>query len=149
MIDAVTNVQQVDVSTIKKGGGDAPLPPGSSASKSSKLSESVSAERVEEKNLPGEGAGQVKRDGGGPVKPEEVARFVEELNAKLHSLDRETRFQLDEKIDRSYVSVVNKDTKEVIREFPPEEIRVFMAKMKEFNETAGASVENLLIDMEV
>jgi flagellar protein FlaG len=149
MIDAVTSVQQVDVSTIKKGGSSPTLPPGSSALDSRELSGRNSTERVEENVMSGDNAGQVFEDEKKSGNTEDIEKFIEELNTKLHSLDRETRFQLDEKIDMTYVSVVNKDTKEVIKEFPPEEIRTFMAKMKEFNESTGTSVENLIIDMEV
>jgi flagellar protein FlaG len=150
MIDAVTNVQQVDVSTIKKGGSAPTLSPESSASKSSEISgRKVSTERVGENILSGINAGQSPGSSDKSGSTEEIKKFLDELNTKLHSLNKETRFQLDKKIDMTYVSVINKDTKEVIKEFPPEEIRAFMAKMREFNETTEASMDNLIVDMEV
>jgi len=73
------------------------------------------------------------------------------LNDKLTRMDREVQFKLDKKIDKSYISVIDKKSKEIIREFPPEEIRAFIARFDEINDKLSMSqdVKSLIINLEV
>ncbi len=81
----------------------------------------------------------------------ELKDKIGSLNDKLAKMDREILFKLDTKIDRHYISVVDKSSKEVIREFPPEEIRTFIARFDEFNERLSTStdVKSLIVNLEV
>jgi uncharacterized FlaG/YvyC family protein len=73
------------------------------------------------------------------------------LNEKLARLDREILFKIDKRINRNYISVIDKVSKDIIREFPPEEIRNFIARFDEINEKLSFStdVKSLIINLEV
>jgi uncharacterized FlaG/YvyC family protein len=53
--------------------------------------------------------------------------------------NRSLRFKLDERIGRNYISIIDKETEEIIKEYPPEEIRNFMAQVMKFEERMLAS----------
>lgn len=82
---------------------------------------------------------------------EQLKEAIDALNQKLGRLDREVLFKIDKRINKSYISVIDKETKEIIREFPPEEIRTFIARFDEFNEKLrmSADVKSLLVNLEV
>jgi flagellar protein FlaG len=82
---------------------------------------------------------------------EELQKTVEALNDKLNKLDREILFKVDKRINRNYISVIDKQSKEVIREFPPKDIRTFIARFDEFNQKLDSSsdVKSLIINLEV
>jgi flagellar protein FlaG len=78
--------------------------------------------------------------------------MIDRLNRKLNTMNREIQFRLDEKIGRNYISVIDRKTKEIIKEFPPEEIRNFIARSIEFSTRAGlddSALKELLISLEV
>jgi len=69
---------------------------------------------------------------------EQVAEFLSE-SARLFNVG--LKFNISEDVDRVIVSVVNKDTEEVIRQIPPEEIVDLAKRLNDmagvlFNETA-------------
>jgi uncharacterized FlaG/YvyC family protein len=74
---------------------------------------------------------------------------ISQLNSKLYRLNRELLFKVDKKINRNYISVVDKKTKEVIKEFPPKEIRNLMATLIEMEETMNPSesLNNILLNI--
>ena len=82
---------------------------------------------------------------------EQLKETIDALNQKLARLDREVLFKIDKRINKSYISVIDKESKDVIREFPPEEIRTFIARFDEINEklNLSADVKSLLINLEV
>ena len=59
-------------------------------------------------------------DFGGPKSRDEVQELVRELNTKAQNHNRTLRFSIDEKLGRSVISVVDRETDEVIRQIPPE-----------------------------
>ena len=92
--------------------------------------------------------GNMKSEGG---LEEELQQRIDSLNEKLSKLDREILFKMDKKINKNYISVVDKASKEVIREFPPKEIRTFIARFDEFNSQldSTADVKSLIVNLEV
>jgi uncharacterized FlaG/YvyC family protein len=76
---------------------------------------------------------------------------IQALNEKLGRLDREVLFKVDKRNDRNYISVIDKNSKEIIREFPPEEIRNFIVRFDDFNQQLdmSADVKSLIINLEV
>ena len=151
MIDGVS--VNSDNPVINKGSGNAPQPPSSP-----EINSSVSGQAAAEVDL----SSRVADDGN--KKSERVAKsqteeaeekqlkdIIGSLNDKLEQRSREVQFKLDKKIDRHYISVIDKQSKEVIREFPPEEIRTFIARFDEFNEKLNTSsdVKSLIINLEV
>lgn len=117
------------------------------------------------------GTGQVKKDAAVELAPEiqknlesenqnedegktvekELRETIERLNDKLGRLDREIVLKVDQRIGKNYVSVVDKQSQDVIREFPPKEIRSFIARFMEFNEklAANTDIRSLIINLEV
>jgi len=81
----------------------------------------------------------------------ELKETIERLNEKLGRLDREILLKVDKRIGKNYVSVIDKESKEVLREFPPKEIRSFIARFMEFNEklAANTDIRSLIINLEV
>ena len=85
-----------------------------------------------------------------PVKPEEeqkvlpreeIEQVAEFLNESSQLFNILLRFNISEDVDRVIVSVVNRDTDEVIRQIPPEEVVDLAKRLNEmagvlFNETA-------------
>ena len=82
---------------------------------------------------------------------DELTRTVDALNEKLSRLDREILFKVDKRIDRNYISVIDKESKEVLREFPPQDVRNFIARFEEFNAQldSSADVKSLIVNLEV
>jgi len=82
---------------------------------------------------------------------EDLKKTIDALNDKLTKLDREVLFKMDTRINKNYISVIDKQSKEVIREFPPKEIRTFIARFDEFNDmlTSSADVKSMIINLEV
>lgn len=82
---------------------------------------------------------------------EELRDTIDRLNLKLNKLDREILLKIDQRIGKNYVSVVEKDSQEVIREFPPKEVRSFIARFMEFNENLASETDlkSLIINLEV
>jgi len=81
----------------------------------------------------------------------QMQETIQSLNEKLGRLDREVLFKVDKRNDRNYISVIDKNSKEIIREFPPEEIRNFIARFDDFNKQLdmSADVKSLIINLEV
>lgn len=76
---------------------------------------------------------------------------VAALNEKLNRMDLDVLFKVDKRINKNYISVVEKNTKKVIREFPPEEIRSFIARFDEINERLSSSrdAKSMLVNLVV
>jgi flagellar protein FlaG len=150
MIDGVS--VNNDNLVINKGSG-APLPPSSP-----EINSSVSGQAAAELNLntrvaddSNKKSERVAKSQTEEAEEKQLKDVIQSLNDKLEQRSREIQFKLDKKIDRHYISVIDKQSKEVIREFPPEEIRTFIARFDEFNEKMNTSddVKSLIINLEV
>jgi flagellar protein FlaG len=168
MIDSVSYTGENLV--INKGEGSAPSPPPSSAKTSSSSDAAQPAVDVElsisqevaqhtQAGTVNDNARQLEQAINSEAEKspreqdleQELKEAIESLNDKLSRLDREILFKLDKRINRNYISVVDKQSKEIIREFPPEEIRTFIARFDEFNEKLNMStdIKSLIINLEV
>lgn len=155
MIDGVT--VNSDNLVINTGGGSVPSPPPSSLetnkSEAAQTAEKTSAKvdlRPEVATSQTEEA--VKEGSRSQEKLEdELKETIERLNDKLSRLDREILLKVDKRIGKNYVSVIDKESKEIIREFPPKEIRSFIARFMEFNENLASTTDlrSLIINLEV
>lgn len=92
-----------------------------------------------------------RKDSSEGMVEKELKETIERLNEKLGRLDREILLKVDKRIGKNYVSVVDKESQEVLREFPPREIRSFIARFMEFNEklAANTDIRSLIINLEV
>ncbi len=64
----------------------------------------------------------------------EVKSQIEELKLFNQSIDRSLQFKVDEELGVTIVRVVDKETDELIRQFPPEELINLSKRLKELNE---------------
>lgn len=71
-----------------------------------------------------------------PASNDNIRKAVEELNKKM--ANSEAIFGIHEKTKRLTIKIINKETKEVIREFPPEKTLDMIAKVWEL---AGVMVD--------
>ncbi|MCM1223584.1 MAG: flagellar protein FlaG, partial [Lachnospiraceae bacterium] len=62
---------------------------------------------------------------------EQLKKAVAEMNRKINNTDEEAVFGIHEKTNRITIKIVNKDTKEIIKEFPPEKTLDMIAKVWE------------------
>ncbi len=62
----------------------------------------------------------------------EVEKTVNALNDFLIPEQRNIKFEFHEKLERYYVTVVNSETKEIIREIPPRKLLDLYADMADF-----------------
>jgi flagellar protein FlaG len=160
MIDGVAiNSDNLMVNT---GGGSVPSPPPSSsessgANKRGSTGQVDSAAKLDGQLKP-EGANEAatveqaaKAEGSADDLDNELRDTIERLNDKLARLDREILLKVDERIGKNYVSVIDKGSQEVIREFPPKEIRSFIARFMEFNEklASDTDIRSLIVNLEV
>ena len=63
-----------------------------------------------------------------------VNRIVEDLNHKVQDIRRELRFSYNEESGRTVISVLDSETKEIIRQIPPEEV---VALAEHFEDHSG------------
>jgi flagellar protein FlaG len=59
-------------------------------------------------------------NGGGDA--ERLQRAISEMNSFLQNLQRDLKFEVDSDLGRTVISVVDSETKEVIRQIPSEEV---------------------------
>jgi len=155
MIDSVSG--NIDNLVINKGGGTPPPPPSSPEINSTESGQAAAevqiSSRAAQENNKSERVeqSQSKRE---QSLEDELRESIKKINDTLGSMDREILFKMDKKIDKHYISVIDKTSKEVIREFPPEEIRTFIARFDEFNErlhtsTSDAELKSLIVNLEV
>jgi flagellar protein FlaG len=157
MVEGVGNLTTTAL-LIQAGEGVPPSPPSSS----SETKKTEPDARAETAGVRSDSAAKESRqasaqpqtqDNSAPVVDEKkLEESIRQLNERLYYLDRQILFKVDKKINRSYISIIDKTTKEVIKEFPPEEIRTLMARMREFEQHASyrrGDVKNLFFDKTV
>ncbi len=68
------------------------------------------------------------------VNTEEVKNEIENLQQFNQSINRSLQFKVDEELGVTIVRVIDKETEELIRQFPPEELLNLSRRLKELNE---------------
>ena len=66
------------------------------------------------------------------VKPD-LARIAEELNMSSRSIGRDLRFEVNLESGRSVIQVLDRETGEIIRQIPPEDVTPYL--------TAGGAIQ--------
>ena len=96
---------------------------------------SVTNVQAEEEKAGSEGNGsqqqQEKMDPQTPETPEHLKKMIAEMNRKINNSNEEAVFGVHEKTNRIMIKILNKDTKEVIKEFPPEKTLDMIASIWE------------------
>lgn len=65
------------------------------------------------------------------IEKTEIEKALEVINNALKVTDKKLDFELHEGTNRTMVKVINRETEEIIREIPPEEILNLVEKMTE------------------
>lgn len=73
--------------------------------------------------------------------PEQLKKMLEEMNRKINNSNEIAMFGIHEDTNRVMIKIMDKDTKEVIKEFPPEKTLDMIAKLWEM---AGILVDERL-----
>lgn len=73
-----------------------------------------------------------KKETLGMISKENVVEAVDKMNSFLEPTRRNLKFELHEKLDKYYVSVIDSSTNEVIKEIPPKKMLDMYAEMAEF-----------------
>ncbi|MEZ3506485.1 MAG: flagellar protein FlaG [Lachnospiraceae bacterium] len=106
---------------------------------------SVTKVQAEEEKSGSEGNGsqqqQEKMDPQTPETPEHLKKMIVEMNRKISNSNEEAVFGVHEKTNRIMIKILDKDTKEVIKEFPPEKTLDMIASIWEM---AGILVDEKL-----
>lgn len=63
--------------------------------------------------------------------PEQLKKMIAEMNKKINNSNEEAVFGVHEDTNRIMIKILDKDTKEVIKEFPPEKTLDMIAKIWE------------------
>ena len=96
---------------------------------------SVTKVQAEEEKSGSEGNGsqqqQEKMDPQTPETPEHLKKMIVEMNRKISNSNEEAVFGVHEKTNRIMIKILDKDTKEVIKEFPPEKTLDMIASIWE------------------
>lgn len=73
----------------------------------------------------------------------EISRAVQEINQRMQSVRRDLEFSVDEVSRRTIIRVLDSETKEVIRDIPPETV-LAMARMIKLQQED--SIKGLLLE---
>ncbi len=96
---------------------------------------SITKIQPEEEKAGSEGNGsqqqQEKTDLQTPETPEHLKKMIAEMNRKISSRNEEAVFGVHEKTNRIMIKILDKDTKEIIKEFPPEKTLDMIASIWE------------------
>ena len=63
--------------------------------------------------------------------PDQLKKMIEEMNKKINTSNEVAMFGIHEETNRIMIKIMDKDTKEVIKEFPPEKTLDMIAKIWE------------------
>ena len=63
--------------------------------------------------------------------PDQLRKMIEEMNKKINNSNEIAMFGIHEDTNRVMIKIMDKDTKEVIKEFPPEKTLDMIAKLWE------------------
>ena len=63
--------------------------------------------------------------------PDQLKKMIAEMNRKINNSNEEAVFGVHEETNRIMIKILDKDTKEVIKEFPPEKTLDMIARLWE------------------
>jgi flagellar protein FlaG len=82
------------------------------------------------------------------VKQEDVENQIEQLQQFNQNISRSLQFEVDDELGVTIVRVIDKETDELIRQFPPEELLNLSRRLKELNEQ-NTSIRGVLLQEKV
>ena len=79
----------------------------------------------------GSGSQQQQTAKNAQATPDQLKKMIEEMNRKINNSNEVAMFGIHEETNRVMIKIMDKDTKEVIKEFPPEKTLDMIAKLWE------------------
>lgn len=76
-----------------------------------------------------------------PGMPDSLKKMIADMNKKIRNTNAEAVFGVHEKTNRIMIKILDKDTKEILKEFPPEKTLDMIASIWEM---AGILVDEKL-----
>ena len=132
------------------GGEGSSLPPSSKVKETVEVKTDMAQElKKQEVKQDNSTKAEIKEDV--RVDPKELNEAIDRLNEKLYLTNREIVFKTEQKINKHYISVIDRDSQEIIKEWPPKEIRKFLIGLKELEDQLGTNkdIKNLIVNLEV
>lgn len=80
----------------------------------------------------------------GAISREKIDSVVKHIESAVQDVQREVRFEVHDETGQTIISVLDRDTKEVLKQFPPEELLILAERIE-----ANMPDVGLLIDREV
>ncbi len=106
---------------------------------------SVTKVQAEDEQAGSEGNGseqqQEEMDAQVPGMPDSLKKMIADMNKKIRNTNAEAVFGVHEKTNRIMIKILDKDTKEILKEFPPEKTLDMIASIWEM---AGILVDEKL-----
>ncbi|WP_052476042.1 flagellar protein FlaG [Cohnella kolymensis] len=75
------------------------------------------------------------------IADEAVVHVLEKINRQLAGIPREVEYNFHRQDGQVVIKIINSETKEVLKEIPPEKILDMLAKFQEINRSAGAIID--------
>ena len=75
------------------------------------------------------------------IADEAVVKLFEKVNRQLAGIPREVEYSFHRKDGRMIIKIMNSDTKEIIKEIPPEKILDLLDKLQELASSAGTIID--------
>lgn len=85
----------------------------------------------EKSSSEGNGSQQQQTMKNSQATPEHLKKMIAEMNKKINNSNEEAVFGVHEETNRIMIKILDKDTKEVIKEFPPEKTLDMIARLWE------------------
>lgn len=75
------------------------------------------------------------------IADESIVKVLDQINRKLAGIPREVEYSLHRADGQMVIKIVNSETKEVLKEVPPENILDMLEKFKQLNQSNGAIID--------
>ena len=117
-VDNTLSIQSIDPPAVKHSPVERPQP--DKKADVPKISDQSVAEEISDKSAR---ASDAVRSTAETISPEKLGQLIRELEEKLPTTaSKGLRFQMDETLNRPIVSVVDKESGQVLRQLPTEEV---------------------------
>jgi len=114
-----------------------PVPTSAATSGANQTTDEMKQRKIVESQAHKEAAAQNKS----PIAKTKVEAELEQMNQFLQSMNTDLSFMLDEDSQIFFVKIINMETKEVIKQIPPEEFLKTVAKIRSM---IGAIIDEMV-----
>ncbi len=136
-IEPLSSAMTYQAQTVVKPQTTAPVntdvPEGGQTVNVDQTTAAVSQTQAQDEKSGSEGSGsqQQQQALNGQTTPDQLKKMIAEMNKKINNTNEEAVFGVHEETNRIMIKILDKDTKEVIKEFPPEKTLDMIARIWE------------------